>query len=84
MKRAVAKETLSEVILQCPRCLAIRVWDRERIKAPGDCSKCHTVRPWNVLNTMPARGHVIVYSSQGSQELHGPHWQENPNAWRRP
>ena len=71
------------MILQCPRCLNIRKWERSPGSiAPGKCI-CGSFQPWRVLKTMPPKGHVIVYSSAGWQELHGPHWIENPNGWRK-
>jgi hypothetical protein len=69
------------MILQCPRCRSIRTWTREALPdGPGHCS-CGARGPWKALPAMPEPGHVIVLSSKGRQELHGPHFREDPEAW---
>jgi hypothetical protein len=74
-----------ETILACPRCLSVKIWLRALEAAPGPCLRCHTRRPWNVLKERPKRGegHVIVYSHEGSQQLKGPSYREDPNGWRK-
>lgn len=75
------------MILQCPFCRRVRMWERASEEdGPGKCA-CGRNRSWNVLPKIPAPqapGFVRVYSDKGSQELHGPNWQENPNAWKKP
>ena len=73
------------MILQCPRCHKIKIWDRDLEKdGPGFCI-CNAYAPWNVLKKMPEtnKGHVIVMSDLGWQELHGPFYKENPDAWKK-
>jgi len=68
------------ILLECPRCLNVRVWNRSRDTEPGYCF-CKTHQHWRVIKERPPRGHVIVMSSKGKQELFGPSWQEHPGRW---
>jgi hypothetical protein len=72
----------NEVILQCPHCGRVKYWLREFDEKPGYC-KCKSRQYWKVLKEEPKyqKGHVIVYSDKGKQQLHGPHFQEHPDAW---
>lgn len=72
----------SEVtLLECPNCLHPRDWRRESEPSPGFCPMCRSKRPWNVVKERSPPGYVRVMSIHGSQELKGPYWQEDPNAW---
>ncbi len=77
---------MSVQILQCPRCRAIREWDRvEHPEGPGHCH-CGAWAPWRVLKARPPQpgpGHVIVITDKGWQPLHGPGYREDPDAWRK-
>lgn len=70
-------------ILQCPRCSSIKDWDNENA-GPGHC-ECGAYAYWKVLKERPnyKKGFVIVHSHLGKQELHGPDFQEDPNAWEK-
>lgn len=71
------------IILQCPRCRKVIHWDRgEKPEGPGSCT-CGAWAPWKALKEEPDSnsGYVIVISDKGRQELHGPHFQEDPNGW---
>jgi hypothetical protein len=72
------------VILQCPRCYHVKEWDRDLDRAPGFCPLCKSSRPWDTLKEkpVPVKGFVRVHSSKGWQELHGPDFQEHPDAWK--
>lgn len=71
-------------LLECPRCLNIKAWYRATEPAPGECPKCHTRRPWNVIKERRAPGFVKVMSHQGHQFLNGPGFQEDPKAGVKP
>ena len=73
-------------LLECPRCHRVIEWYRATTPAPGECTKCHTRQFWKVVAGRRVRepGFVKVMSSQGSQFLTGPGFQEDPNAWRKP
>jgi hypothetical protein len=81
--------------LQCSFCLYTREWDRASLpEGIGHCGcrkgrfleSVGATQMYRALSEMPSpakRGGVFVISSQGTQELHGPHYQENPHKWRK-
>ena len=75
--------THDPILLECPNCLSAKDWYRATEPAPGSCPKCKSKRPWNVVKSRRVRpkGFVRVYSYKGGQELTGPDFQEDPNAW---
>ena len=72
------------MILRCPCCRKIKEWERSpNSPGPGQCP-CKAWAPWHVLKEMPdiTKGHVIVMGSKGWQQLRGPNWGADPNAWK--
>jgi len=70
--------------LKCPRCKNRKIWDRKKQpEGPGTCP-CGAWANW-IANPKPEplfdKGYVIVHSYKGKQELHGPHWREDPDKW---
>jgi hypothetical protein len=72
------------MILRCPRCWLEIEWTRaEKPQGPGYCV-CGTSALWRVVQKRAEnKGHVIVMGHKGWQELKGPHFQDDPNGWRK-